>query len=131
MVRIFRLLKDIWILVVGMAFALRTLCWVVVMVFLFGFIYAVAALILIRDGELKEIPVEYIDVHWSTLFRCMMSLLQLMTLDEWADLVRLPVVLLDRVRQLLLILLIGGTDHHRRHTSRAVVYHLQQMLLAA
>ncbi|KAF4718719.1 hypothetical protein FOZ63_000099 [Perkinsus olseni] len=117
-VRLLRMFKELWLIVEGLVHSVRTLAWVAV--FLVCLIYVCAIFLTMQVGHNHEAylgALSYDGTEWaySTYFgtvpRSMLTLWQVITLDNWADGIVRHVIHQQPLMGFLFILLILSTTY--------------------
>lgn len=91
--RIFRLLrffKELWLLVTGIAGAMRTLVWAFLLLGVLIYVCAILAFQLLGEPYREEDP--DINMHFGSLEITMFTNFQLITLEGWPDICRIAMV---------------------------------------
>jgi len=90
MVRMIRGLKafySLWMVIQGMLDSMRTMAWVVLMLFIILYCAAVALTTLVGQADKVEIVQQQwkdADIYLGSVFRSMWTMMQVVTLDSWA-----------------------------------------------
>jgi len=84
LIRLIKLFKEMWLLVSGLLGSARVVGWSVFMLLLITYIAGIVMREIVGDtgqtGRMHE--------HWGSLWRTMLSLLQIATYDGWGDIMR-------------------------------------------
>eukprot|EP00397_Hematodinium_sp_SG-2012_P013737 GEMP01013958.1.p1 GENE.GEMP01013958.1~~GEMP01013958.1.p1 ORF type:complete len:541 (+),score=66.36 GEMP01013958.1:290-1912(+) len=81
-VKIFEYFKDLWLLITGLGQAFKTILWVVALLILTIYLFALLVTTLVRQNE-EEFSGTLAEANFGTVPRSMYSLFVVMTLESW------------------------------------------------
>jgi hypothetical protein len=103
-IRGMKMFYRLWMTIRGFMDAMRTMLWVALMLLIIVYCCSIAMLTVLQDQIDEEWLVR--DVYFGTVFRCMWTIIQLITFDAWAVNILVPVMPLSWVAATILFFMI-------------------------
>jgi len=87
-VRLMSQFRLLWKLVRGLWSAVEALMWAVVLATVMIYSFAIAGVEILANQDWNEAEEELVEIHFGTVSKSMLTLIQIMTLDSWAAIAR-------------------------------------------